>query len=81
MHRHFLDRWVVAGLLVVLAGCADLPRERGTPDVDEMIVARGVPSPAWPTEARSASSDEARVAELLSQPLTSERAVQLAFLK
>ena len=81
MHRHFLDRWVFAGLLVVLAGCASLPRERGAPDVDEMIVARGTPSPAWPTDARSASSDEARVAELLSQPLTAERAVQLAYLK
>lgn len=72
---------IVAGLMVMLTGCASLPRERGTSAVDEMITARGHPSPAWPMDARSTASEDARISELLSQPLTTARAVQLAFLK
>lgn len=78
----YLDRrWAVAALGLALAGCASLPQERGSSEVDRMMSAREVPSPAWRADRAAAASVDARVAELLTQPLTPEQAVQVAFLK
>lgn len=74
-------RWPVAALGLALAGCASLPPERGSSEVDRMMSAREVPSPAWRADLAAAASVDARVAELLTQPLTPEHAVQVAFLK
>lgn len=80
MKRHGFPGLVMAGLLVLLAGCASVPRERGTREIDEIIAARGVPAPAWPG-APVSTEIGARVAELLRQPLTVERAVEIAFVR
>ena len=75
----YLDcRWAVAALGLALAGCASLPPERGSSEVDKMMSVREVPSPAWGADRAGAASVDARVAELLAQPLTPDHAVQVA---
>jgi len=81
MSRHFDCRWTVTALGLALAGCASLPPERGSSEVDRVMSAREVPSPAWRADVAAAASVDACIAELLSQPLTPEHAVQVAFLK
>jgi cobalt-zinc-cadmium efflux system outer membrane protein len=65
----------VASLGVLLAGCAGVPPQRGTAEVDKLIAARGGTTPEWPVAER----DSAEVSEMLREPLTLERAVELAF--
>src|SRR5688572_29733638 len=65
-----------AGLAILLAGCAGASR-RDTARIDELITARGGQVPAW----SATDADAARVSEMLREPLTLERAVDLAFLR
>ncbi len=65
-----------AGLALLLAGCVGTPR-RDTARIDELISARGGSVPTW----SATEADAARVSELLREPLTLERAVDLAFLR
>jgi cobalt-zinc-cadmium efflux system outer membrane protein len=64
------------GLAILLAGCAGAPRP-DTARIDELITARGGQVPAW----SATDADAARVSEMLREPLTLERAVDLAFLR
>ena len=66
-----------ASLGVLLAGCAGVPPQRGTAEVDKLIAARGGTAPDWPAAER----DTAEVSERLRDPLTLEGAVELAFLR
>jgi cobalt-zinc-cadmium efflux system outer membrane protein len=65
-----------ASLVILLAGCAGTPR-RDTARIDELITARGGSIPTW----SATDADAARVSELLREPLTLQRAVDLAFLR
>lgn len=65
-----------------LTACAVVPREQAAADVNEMVEARGRPPVAWPAASGEAAADEkTRVAELLAEPLSLERAVHLSFLR
>jgi outer membrane protein, heavy metal efflux system len=78
-HPCSIYRPVILTLGVLLAGCATIPRERAAADIDQVLASRGVPKAAW--SPSSDSESEARVAELLSESLTVERALQLAFIR
>jgi outer membrane protein, heavy metal efflux system len=65
-----------ASLVILLAGCASAPR-RDTARIDDLITTRGGQVPTW----SATEADSARVSETLREPLTLERAVELAFLR
>jgi outer membrane protein, heavy metal efflux system len=65
-----------ASLVILLAGCTGTPRQ-DTAHIDGLITARGGQVPAW----QATEADAARVSEMLREPLTLQRAVDLAFLR
>ena len=69
---------VVTTLAATLAGCASTPRARGTETVDTLMKARGRPIAGWPTSAGTGGNKEP-TADLAAQPVSRERAVELAF--
>src|SRR5690349_15045769 len=68
-----LSALAAAGALF-LSGCASLPRDRGSAEIDALLEARGTPAPAWPEEKESPA--ERRPA---GQVLTLRQSVELAF--
>ncbi|MEP7243497.1 MAG: TolC family protein [Gammaproteobacteria bacterium] len=67
---------VVMTLSLALTGCASTPRARGTEAVDTLMKARGRPVAAWPT---SEGDNKRSAVDLSGQPLSRERAIELAF--
>ncbi len=67
--------WVIAALIITLAGCASIPPDRGFGNVRAQAAERGIEVPG------DAESERARItAEVLAQPLTEADAVRVAFL-
>lgn len=66
-----------ASLGVLLAGCAGVPPQRGTAEIDKLIAARGGAVPAWPDRQPAQTG----ASEALREPLTLGRAVELAFVR
>jgi cobalt-zinc-cadmium efflux system outer membrane protein len=77
MVRMGLAGLACASLAVLVAGCAGAPPQRGAAEVDKLVTARGGAVPSW----SEAEPDAARVSEMLRDPLSLERAVELAFLR
>lgn len=71
----------VALAAMSLVGCATVPRDRDIGKVNETLAARSRPAPAWPNPEAQAGELDARVAKLIEEPLSTERAVELAFLR
>ena len=69
-----------AAAALVLAGCASFSPDGGTGKVAELTKERT--GQVLPVQRTAADTDraQARIAELLAQPLTAEGAVELAFL-
>lgn len=75
-------RLLPAGIVLVLAGCASLPADRGLANVNELVKARDPGLAAKPTSIRAKDEDlNQQVDTLLAQPLTAERAVGVALLR
>ncbi|WP_158249261.1 TolC family protein [Amnimonas aquatica] len=75
-------RLLPAGIVLVLAGCASLPADRGLANVNELVKARDPGLAAKPTSMRAQDKDlNQQVDTLLAQPLTAERAVGVALLR
>lgn len=76
--------WHAGSLVLLCAGlasCAAVPRERAVASVDAFTAARGLPNADWPAAGTTDDQVAARTRELLSEPLTLERALQVAFLR
>jgi cobalt-zinc-cadmium efflux system outer membrane protein len=73
-----LGSLAVAGALTFVTGCAGLAPARGTADIDKAVAERGAPPPQWPQSTRS---DDGESAAPLTEVVTRERAVQLAFMR
>ncbi len=66
--------------VALLGGCASLSDDRGFAAV-EADVARHLPhKPVWTRDAESRAAADARIAELLAEPLTADAAVEIALL-
>jgi outer membrane protein, heavy metal efflux system len=63
---------------LALAGCASVPRDAGTTDVQQAIAQRGGAPVEW--NAQPATADHARVAAMLQDELTADEAVAIAML-
>ncbi len=70
----------LAAAMVVLAGCATPTRQQGIDAVDALVASQLRPGIEAPSGERDAAALQARVDELLSGPLTLERAVSVALL-
>lgn len=70
----------VAVAALVLAGCASFSPDGGSGRVAELTKDRTGQAPAYQRSADDVESAQSRIAELLEQPLTAERAVELAYL-
>ncbi|MGH8129938.1 MAG: TolC family protein [Steroidobacteraceae bacterium] len=81
MDRSLASRLAHIGLLALLAGCVAVPRERAAGDIDKVLTARGAAPAAWQAAPGADAAENADVAELLGQPLTVERATQVAFIR
>ena len=66
--------------LVLLAGCATFSEDGGFGTVERAAAERGTPGAKWVRSADERDSVDARVKELLAQPLTPEVAAQIALL-
>jgi len=69
-----------AATALVLTGCASFSPDGGTDRVAALTKARTGQTPSFQRTARDVAAAEARIADLLKQPLTADRAVELAFL-
>lgn len=79
--RHGM-RLLPAAIMLVLAGCASLPADRGLSSVNELVRARDPSLAAKPVSIRAKEADlNQQVDTLLAQPLTAERAVGVALLR
>lgn len=71
---------LVALAVALLGGCASLSGDRGFAAV-ESGVARHLPhKPVWTRDATARAAADARIAELLAEPLTADGAVEIALL-
>ena len=68
-------RGLVASAVIVVAGCATIPSDRGESDVRDQLTGRGL---VW-TGADDADR-AALITELLAKPLTADAAVHVAFI-
>jgi outer membrane protein TolC len=73
-------RLTATAAALVLAGCASFSPDGGANRVAELTKERTGQAPAHQRTARDVDTAQARVAELLNQPLTADSAVELAFL-
>jgi outer membrane protein TolC len=69
-----------AAAVLVLAGCASFSPDGGAGRVAELTKERTGQAPSYQRTADDVDTAQARVAELLKQPLTADSAVELAFL-
>jgi len=65
---------------LVLAGCASLSQDGGFDTVEQLSQERIGQAPSYQRTGEQSDSAKARVAELLKQPLTADRAVEVALL-
>jgi outer membrane protein TolC len=66
--------------LLLLAGCASFSTDGGFGAVDQLTRARIGQAPSYQRTAAQSDAAHARVAELLKQPLSADRAVEIALL-
>jgi len=66
--------------VLVLSGCASFSADGGFTAVQQLTKERTGETPTYQRTADQADSAKARVAELLKQPLTADRAVEIALL-
>lgn len=71
---------LVALTAAVLGGCATFSKDGGFDAVERRVKERSGKDVAWVRTGEARSKVEARVAELLAQPLTADSAVQIALL-
>lgn len=71
---------VVAAAALVLAGCASFSPDGGAGHVAELTKERTGQSPGYQRTIGDVDSAQRRIAELLTQPLTADSVVELAFL-
>jgi outer membrane protein TolC len=64
----------IAGAALLTSACVAVPPARGSAAINDLIAARGAPAVIWP------EADAPQVAEKLREPITLERAVEIAFL-
>ena len=79
----FRPPWRVSAMTILclaMVSCASVPSEEAAAGLSEVVKDSELPAPARTGEENQAAI-EARAKELLSQPLTAEAAVQLAFLR
>jgi len=69
-----------AAALLLLAGCASFSPDGGFGKVADLTRERTGQAPTWQRISAEADSAQARVAELLKQPLSADTAVELALL-
>lgn len=74
-------RLPLAAALVLLAGCASVSRREGADQVEQLLQQRLPTAFHWQHDVQGKAGIDARVAELLAQPLTPVRAFQLAQLR
>lgn len=79
LRRHLLRLTAGAGALV-LAGCSTLSADGGFDKVEQLTQKRTGQKVRWQRNASDTDAVKGRVDELLSQPLTADRAVELALL-
>lgn len=75
----FGRRMLMLGLLSLAGGCASVPRKDAAATIDEALAARGVPAAAWQSAPESGVAADARIAEMLAQPLDVGDAIEIAF--
>jgi len=68
-----------ASLASLLAGCASVPRDSGFADVRRTVVTETQQPVEWDPSRPVEPPDDAAVAALLQEPVTADRAVQIAF--
>lgn len=73
-------RLTATAAALVLAGCASFSPDGGAGRVAELTKERTGQAPSYQRTAGDVDTAQARVDELLKQPLTADRAVELAFL-
>lgn len=73
-------RLTATAAALVLAGCASFSPDGGAGRVAELTQERTGQAPSYQRTAGDVDTAQARVDELLKQPLTADRAVELAFL-
>jgi outer membrane protein, heavy metal efflux system len=73
----------IAGAALLMAGCASTPPARGSGDINNLIVARGAPAAAWPSDRAHSvvEADANLLAAKTSEPITVRSAVEIAFLR
>jgi outer membrane protein TolC len=71
---------LTAGALVLLAGCASFSADGGFDSVGQLAQERAGVTPVWQRTVNQAETAQTRTTELLGQPLTPDRAVDLAIL-
>lgn len=74
-------RLPLAAALALLAGCASVSRREGADQVEQLLQQRLTTAFQWQHDAQGKAVIDARLDELLSQPLTPVRAFQLAQLR
>lgn len=70
---------VLALAASLLAGCASVPRDSGFADVRRTVITETQQPVEWDSSRPVEPPDDAAVAPMLEEPLTAERAVQVAF--
>ena len=73
-------RPLAVALLAVLTGCVGFSEDGGFGTVEQAVAERGAGEAKWVRSADEADSVDARVKELLAQPLSVESAMQIALL-
>jgi len=66
-------------LTATLTACASVDPTRDTVEINRLLAERGAPAPGW--ETNGTVSDEATVQAWLAEPMTVDRAVQMAMLR
>lgn len=75
------NRLPLVAALALLAGCASVSRREGADQVEQLLQQRLPTAFQWQHDAQGKAAVDARVDELLAQPLTPARAFQLAQLR
>lgn len=69
----------LASLAAALSGCASVPRDAGFADVQREVMTETQQPVQWDPRREVSPPDDAMVQSLLQEPLTADRAVQIAF--
>lgn len=69
----------IAALLLTLGACASIEPQRDTAEINRLLADRGAPALGW--ERNGAPADDPAVRAWLAEPMTAQRAVQMAMLR